>query len=77
MQDREKGGGSVQTTLEELVSDLKAVESAVTKNTTGSGLKYFGTCKVPLLKKAHLQSFASEHLNILFTEGLGENIVLC
>lgn len=36
MQDREKDGGSVQTTLEELVSDLKAVESLVTKNTTGS-----------------------------------------
>ena len=59
------------TTQEELVNDLKAVRTTVTKRTISNtlhreGLKSCCTCKVPLLKKAHLQAhlkFAKEYLD--------------
>ena len=59
------------TTQEELVSDLKAVGTTVTKRTISNtlhreGLKSCCTRKVPLLKKAHVQArlkFAKEHLD--------------
>src|SRR4029434_2874383 len=55
----------------ELVNDLKAAGTTVTKKTIGNtlrrnGLKYCSTRKVPLLKEAHVQGrlkFANEHLN--------------
>ena len=61
------------TTQEELVNDLKAVGTTVTKRTTSNtlhceGLKSCCPCKVPLLKKAHVQArlkFAKEHLDNL------------
>ena len=60
-----------RTTREELVNDLKAAGTTVTKKTIGNtlhrnGLKYCRTRKVPLLKEAHVQGrlkFANEHLN--------------
>src|SRR4029434_8390250 len=60
-----------RTTQGELVHDLKAAETTVTKKTIGNtlrrnGLKYCSTRKVPLLKEAHAQGrlkFANEHLN--------------
>ena len=60
-----------RTTREELVDDLKAVGTTVTKQNIGNtlcrnGLKSCSTRKVPLLKKAHVQArlkFAKEHLN--------------
>ncbi len=60
-----------RTTREDLVNDLKAAETIVTKKTNGNtlcreGLKFCSTRKVPLLKKAHVQvrlKFTSEHLN--------------
>ena len=60
-----------RTTQEELVNDLKAVGTTVTKQNIGNtlrrnGLKSCSACKVPLLKKAHVQArlkFAKEHLN--------------
>ncbi len=60
-----------RTTREELVIDLKAVGTTVTKQNIGytlrrNGLKSCSTCKVPLFKKSHVQAhlkFANEHLN--------------
>ena len=59
------------TTQEELVNDLKAVGTTVMKRTISNtlhreGLKSCCACKVPLLKKAHIQvhlKFAKEHLD--------------
>src|SRR4029434_7700990 len=58
-----------RTTQVELVNDLKAAGTTVTKKTIGNtlrrnGLKYCSTRKVPLLKEAHVQGrvkFANEH----------------
>ena len=60
-----------RTTQEELVNDLKAVGTAVTKRTISNtlhreGLKSCWARKVPLLKKAHVRArlkFAKEHLD--------------
>ena len=60
-----------RTTREELVDDLKAAATTVTKKTIGSTLhchvlKFCSARKVPLLKKAHVKHglrFANEHLN--------------
>ena len=68
------------TTQEELVNDLKAVGTTVTKRTTSNtlhreGLKSCCTRKVPLLKKAHVQArlkFAKEHLNDLGRRWCGQ-----
>ena len=60
-----------RTTQGELVNDLKAAGTPVTKKTIGNtlrrnGLKYCSTRKVPLFKEAYVQGrlkFANEHLN--------------
>ena len=59
------------TTQEELINDLKAVRTTVTKRTISNTLhrEELKSCcarKVPLLKKAHVQAclkFAKEHLD--------------
>ena len=57
------------TTQEELVNDLKAVRTTVTKRTISNtlhreGLKSCCMCKVPLLKKAQARlKFAEKHLD--------------
>ena len=58
-------------TQEDLVNELNGAGTTVTKKTTGNtlrrnGLRSCSACKVPLLKKAHVQArlkFANEHLN--------------
>ncbi len=57
--DHENGENQPRTTREDLVNDLKAAGTIVTKKTTGNtlrreGLKSCSARKVPLLNKAHV-----------------------
>ncbi|KAK3548337.1 hypothetical protein QTP70_010300 [Hemibagrus guttatus] len=69
--DHEHVRNQPRTTREDPVNDLKAAGTIITKKTTGNTLRHEGrkSCsarKVPLLKKAHVQTglkFAYKHLN--------------
>ncbi|KAK3570121.1 hypothetical protein QTP86_011699 [Hemibagrus guttatus] len=69
--DHEHVRNQPRTTREDPVNDLKAAGTIITKKTTGNTLRHEGrkSCsarKVPLLKKAHVQTglkFANKHLN--------------
>ncbi len=56
-----------RTTLKELVNDLKAAGTIVTKQTIGllcrEGLKYCSARKAPLLKKHMYRPYEHEHLS--------------
>ncbi|KAI4888832.1 hypothetical protein NFI96_023936 [Prochilodus magdalenae] len=66
-----KAKNQPRTTREELVNDLKAAGTTVSKKPIGNtlrrnGLKSCSARQVPLLKKAHVQArlkFANEHIN--------------
>ncbi len=56
MQDLPSWRNQPRTTPEELVNDLKAAGTIVTKKIIGNTLRREGTHKLPLLRKAHVWS---------------------